>query len=63
MRTNTEATRDLIEGGTIRLRPCPEGVTGRMVLLGIGTRALNLTGSTRGRVLKVAAVARRWLFP
>ena len=48
MRTITEATRQLIEGGTIRLRPCKEGVKGRVVLHGFGSRVLRLGGTARG---------------
>lgn len=48
MRTVTEATRQLIEGGTIRMRPCKEGVKGRVPLVGFGSRVLRLGGTARG---------------
>jgi len=49
MRAANAATRDLIEGGSIRLRPCREGVTGPVELLGFGSRVLHLEGTARGR--------------
>jgi hypothetical protein len=48
MRTITEATRDLIEGGSIRMRPCKDGMTGPVELLGLGSRVLRPEGTARG---------------
>ena len=74
MRTVKEATRQLVEGENVRMWPCKDGVTGRVVLLGFGSRVLRLDGTargarvsgsggaictTRGRVLAVPAVIRK----
>jgi hypothetical protein len=48
MRALTDATRQLIKGESIRLRPCMERVKGRVELAGFGSRVLSLKASARG---------------
>lgn len=47
MRLISDATRDVIKGGVLRLRPKGKTVTGRVTLLGLGEKALRVTGITR----------------
>lgn len=47
MRLISDATREVITGGTIRLRPKKKWVTGRVKLVGLGEKALRAVGTTR----------------
>jgi hypothetical protein len=47
MRLISDATRDVIKGGTIRLRPNSKTVKGHVELLGLGEKALRVAGTTR----------------
>lgn len=47
MRVISDATRELIVGGVIRMRPKNGTMTGRVDLLGLGEKALRVAGTTR----------------
>jgi len=47
MRVISDFTRELIKGGSIRLRPNGKTVKGRVELLGLGEKALRVAGATR----------------